>query len=312
MWIAMKKRALAAAVAALYGNLAFAGASQARGVDASAELSIGSIYGRFASLKELGYKELACKLEATIRKSELKPRLAGAASPSAGVAVAVSGAGAASGASSGAAAAPGANPSPGAGSSASSSAVSGAAGAFGAEAMNEALKGVSFSLSMRPGECSVAESLPAVDPGPKAARLARAVAEALQVPCAKLSLHYFRHPLGDYGKEQRLSAQAGWYRIGFGSGDYKLTAFLGQDLRVMREYSDGKENQTDIIFRQEGDKLAPASLVVKAQGKVARIDGLSYELKKGQPVLSGFRAAFDDGERSQEISAKLSACRLIN
>ena len=236
-------------------------------VASDGELSVGTVYGRFASLKEAGFKELACGLEPTVKRYERK-KTGDAASGDA------------------------------------------AAASASSESINEALKNATFTLAMRPGECAVTASpRSTAKPDASAERWQRSVAEALQVACAKMSLHYFRHPLSDYGKEHRLVAQGGWYRLDFGSGDYKLAAFLSPDLRTMREYSDGKDNQTDISFRQEGDKLAPASIVARTPTKTAKLDSFAYELKKGFPILSALRATFEDSELAEEIQAKLSACK---
>lgn len=253
---------------------------------AGADATVGSVYLRYASLRDLGFKELSCRIEATVKRFEAKKANGEKSTEKA----------------------PDDKPS-------DSSAVP------TVEALNEALKASSLTLSMKPAECVISDaslppaaaanggsSVPATEP--TRARLVRAVADALQAECAKLSLHYFRHPLADYGKDHKLKNEAGWYRLNFASGDYKLSAFVSPDLRTMREYSDGKDNLTDILFRQEGDRLAPAMISVKTPSKTLRMDGLSYELKKGVPIVAGYRSTMDDADRFQEFQTKLVNCRL--
>lgn len=176
---------------------------------------------------------------------------------------------------------------------------------------NDALQGAALTLSMSENECAIGAPAepPLGDPTEGRVRTIRSVTESLRAPCSKLAFHYFRNPLTDYSKEHALVAQGGWYRLNFASGDYKLAAFLAPDLRGLREYSDGKESQTDVSFRQEGEKLAPAKMVVKAPGKQIVIDDVAYEIKRGAPLLSSFRTTLDDGEFVQEVSAKLTVCK---
>lgn len=233
--------------------------------DKTSEMTLASVYPRFASLKDSGFRELGCKLEVKIRRYEAKAK----------------------------------------------GGMDGGKAKAAMNSANDALQGAALALTMSETECAISTPAepPLGDPTEARIRTIRSVTESLRAPCSKLSFHYFRNPLTDYSKEHPLVAQGGWYRLNFASGDYKLAAFLAPDLRGLREYSDGKESQTDVSFRQEGEKLAPAKMVVKVPGKQIVIDELAYEIKKGAPILSAFKTTLDDGEFLQEVSAKLTACK---